>query len=83
MLIGRNTFLLPLPLSFLMRFKRKPQWLNSCHTEPQIDIQFQSKPAQISTANQHLNSGLSQLLDHYAPFEWSQFPVNGIHAFAK
>lgn len=66
-----------------MRFKWKPQWLNSCHTEPQIDIQFQSKPAQISTANQHLSSELSQLLDHYAPLEWSQFPVNGIHAFAK
>lgn len=70
-------------LSPLMRFKWKPQWLNSCHTEPQIDIQFQSKTAQISTANQHLNCGLSQLLDHYAPLEWSQFPVNGIHAFAK
>ena len=67
----------------LMGFKWKPQSLNSCHTDPQTDIQFQSKPAQISTASQHLNSGLSQLLDHYTPLEWSWFPVNGIHAFVK
>ena len=40
-------------------------------------------PAQISTASQHLNSGLSQLLDHYTPFEWSWFSLNGLHTFVK
>lgn len=46
-------------------------------------IQFQPEPAPISTASQHLNSRLSQLLDHCAPPEWSWFLINGIHTFVK
>lgn len=57
--------------------------LNRWHTVPHFDIQFQWKPAQISTAGQHLNSGLSQLFDHCGPLEWSWFLINGIHTFVK
>lgn len=66
--------------SFFWRFQVR---LNKCHTVPHSDIQCDWTPAQISTAGKHLNSRLSQLLDHCGPLEWSWFLINGISTFVR
>lgn len=72
-----------LGLSSLMglEWKAQAEWLP--HRPTFRHIQFQSEPAPISRASQHLNRRLSQLLDHCAPLEWSWFLINGIHTFVK
>lgn len=58
--------------SSLIGSKWEPLLLNG-GCSPKKDTNFQ--PAHISMVSHHLKSGLSQLLDHYTPSDWSRVLV--------